>query len=195
MQVEKKRLFIAVDIADHIRSELTDQVYKKGDFGRVRWVKPENYHLTLKFLGDTTITDIAKISDIMGAVASGSGEVTLTCDRLGLFPHLSKPRVMWVGFTDSGDRLGSIAARLDKELDQSLGIARERRKFSPHLTVARIKGDVNHFKLSGFIKKGVELCNNSFTISSIVLYSSELTRTGAVYTIVKEVSLKQTGVT
>ena len=190
MRAEKKRLFIAIDISKVVCEDLKNEVYKKVDFGRASWVNPDNYHITLKFLGDVLVSEIDVIAGIMEGAAAGKGEITLACTQLGLFPNLSKPRVLWVGFEDDSGVLVKIVSGLEDALLSMLGIKKERRPFTPHMTVARIKGGVDHIKLSRFVKKGIDLRESSFRISQIILYSSELKQSGAVHTILKTASLK-----
>lgn len=178
----KKRLFIAVDISDSTREILKRDMYKKGDFGRVSWVKPENMHITLKFLGDVVIDDIDKIIGIMDKSVLDKEKASLRYAKLGVFPDFLRPRVLWVGYEEDSDALKSIVDNLEDELSKALGIAKERRSFTPHLTVARIKGDVDQTKLADFTKKWAGLKDDSFFVSQIVLYSSDLNPSGAVYT-------------
>lgn len=190
MRIEKKRLFIAVDISKAVCEELKKEVYKKVDLGRASWVNPENYHITLKFLGDVPVSEIDAIAGIMEEAAANKGELTLACTQLGLFPNLARPRVLWVGFEDYSGVLGKIVSELEDSLQSRLKIKKERRPFTPHMTVARIKGNVDHIRLSKFVKKGIDLQESSFTVSKINLYSSELKQSGAVHTILKSASLK-----
>ena len=190
MLVDKKRLFIAVDITESIRNDLRNEVYKDKSIGKVSWVKPDNLHITLKFLGNVSAGDIDKIAAIMDKAASGKGEITLTYTKMGVFPNLSRPRVLWVGFEEPAGTLKGIVKELEEGLSSLLGTAKEKRPFVPHLTIARIKDYTKHVKLSELIKKGVNLTEESFKVSQIVLYNSELKPSGAVYTKVKAASLK-----
>jgi 2'-5' RNA ligase len=192
MLVDKKRLFIAVDITESIRNDLRNEVYKNESIGKVSWVKPDNLHITLKFLGNVSAGDIDRIAAIMDKAATGKGEITLTYTKMGVFPNLSRPRVLWVGFEEPSRALKGIVMELEEGLSSLLGTAKEKRPFVPHLTVARIKDHkyAKHVKLSEFIKKGVNLAEGSFKVSQIVLYNSELKPSGAVYTKVRSASLK-----
>lgn len=191
-----KRLFIALDISDSIRNDIDNEVYgsnfyRRKDIGKVSWVKPANLHITLKFLGDTKTGDIIKIGEVMSRATGlrGAGALTLDYTGLGVFPNMKRPRVIWVGFNDSSGTLDSIVTEINIGLEKELGIKREMRRFTPHLTLARIRGDVDHNKLAEFIKDGLKLTESSFEVNSIVLYESELKPSGAVYKKVMEPSL------
>ncbi len=190
MKVENKRLFIAIDIAGSVRDDLKKQVFKMGDFGRANWVQPENYHMTLKFLGDVNVHDIKTVTTIINEVAAKSEKTTLTYTEMGAFPNLSKPRALWIGFDDSTGVMKNIAQEIDKRLSKALGTMKERKEFKPHLTIARIKGEADSIKLSQFVKKGVNLRDNSFEVSKVTLYCSELHRNGAIYTQIAFADLK-----
>jgi 2'-5' RNA ligase len=187
--VNTKRLFIAIDIDESIRNDLKNEVYKKEHLGHLSWVRPENYHLTLKFLGDVPTSDIDKIAGILEKSTRGRGDTTLTYTTLGVFPSPSRPRVIWVGFKESSDTLKRIANEIDEGLFSELGMQKENRPFTPHLTIARVKKHINKHRLAEFLKKGVDFKKNSFDVKNIVLYESELKQSGAEYRRIKEAAL------
>ncbi|SMP45522.1 RNA 2',3'-cyclic phosphodiesterase [Desulfonatronum lacustre] len=100
------------------------------------WTKPENWHLTLKFLGETDQGHVARLSEFFGG---GTGEAFVLQGRGGgFFPDPRKPRVLWVGLGKGANRTRRLAARIE-EVCVELGFAREERLFRPHLTIARLK--------------------------------------------------------
>lgn len=190
MLKDLKRLFIAVDISESMINDIKSEIYDKISIKGLKWVKAENLHLTLKFLGNVPVGDIDKISSVMEAAAKDKENITLKYTGLGVFPNLSRARVLWVGFEDASNVLENIAAEIDEGLARELGTEREKRRFTPHLTIARLKNFSGHVKLSELIKKGIEFTKDSCEVSEIVLYESVLKKTGAIYTKIKTVSLK-----
>jgi RNA 2',3'-cyclic 3'-phosphodiesterase len=128
------RLFIALDIDDEIRRRIGRFVEGVSGFvPDARWAKPESLHITLKFVGEQPEPMLEEIKHALGAVAAGG--VTLQFRGYGFFPTAKAPRVFWVGI-EAGPELAALAATVDQQTAR-LGIPKEERIFSPHLTLAR----------------------------------------------------------
>ncbi|HXG50249.1 MAG TPA: RNA 2',3'-cyclic phosphodiesterase [candidate division Zixibacteria bacterium] len=146
----------------------------------IRWVAPEAFHLTLKFLGPISEEKIEPISSALGRSAKLFSRFTINAKGLGVFPETGRPRVLWVGLEARG--LEALASRVESELEP-LGFDREKRSFTPHLTVGRwrrpegglaaLRTELERWRSREF---GVS------TVEDIVLFQSVLTRSGAVYT-------------
>jgi RNA 2',3'-cyclic 3'-phosphodiesterase len=135
------RAFIAIDLPEELRQILaglaaTLQTRLPAD--SVRWVRPEAIHLTLKFLGDVARELIDDIDRVMQGCASTVEPFDFDVVGLDAFPNPHRPRIVWVGVSDPGGALTSLAQGLDREL-ASLGIPREGRAFRPHLTLGRVR--------------------------------------------------------
>lgn len=131
------RLFIALDIDDGIRNRIVRFVEGVHPFAPdARWVKPESMHITLKFIGEQPDESLQAIKEALGQVAAS----TLTIDfrSYGFFPTPKSARVFWAGM-QSGPELAALAAAVDQNL-WALGIPKEDRPYSPHLTLARSAG-------------------------------------------------------
>ncbi|MBV9888511.1 MAG: RNA 2',3'-cyclic phosphodiesterase [Acidobacteria bacterium] len=135
------RLFVALQIPDSIRKEYAELI---DDFRRLdakaspkkpKWVRPENLHVTLKFIGHT---DPTKLDSIRGALAKvrSPQEVHLHFRNIGFFPGAKRPRVIWGG-VDSSENLAPLAHAVDEQ-KATLGFPAEERAFTPHLTLARL---------------------------------------------------------
>ncbi len=108
---------------------------------RLRWVQPDTFHLTLKFLGDIPEPQVPLIKRALADCCAGAAPTTLTFEQLGVFPSLRAPRVLWIGApTAAGGSasLSALAAAIDQAL-VPLGFPAERKPFQPHLTLARIR--------------------------------------------------------
>jgi 2'-5' RNA ligase len=176
------RSFIAIDLPEATRHALAAvQEHLKQSRAGVRWVKPSSIHLTLKFLGNI---HPAQVEDIARAVAQEVRDqppITLGAAGLGAFPSRRKPRVLWIGMEGEVQRLTRIQSRVENAL-QLLGFAREKRAFRPHLTIGRVK---DRRRLQSLIDAMAELKIpefDSFDVTEIILYKSDLRPTGAIYT-------------
>lgn len=131
------RLFIALDIDDAIRERLARFVEGVRNFAPdARWVKPESLHVTLKFIGEQPDTALDKIKQALTTVLASTTEIKF--GGYGFFPTAKSARVFWIGM-EAGPELAAMAAAIDDEMS-TLGIAKENRAFSPHLTLARAAG-------------------------------------------------------
>jgi len=184
------RAFVAItlpqEITDHVRA-LQDAL--KGHGLKLRWVKPANLHLTLKFLGDIPEADATAIGGAVRAAAGDEMPLELTIQGMGVFPGIKRPRVLWTGFGGEVDRLRQLQERIEDRLEP-MGFHREKRGFKAHLTLARIKGAVSSRRLLDAIEALGDFSPQSFTAGKLVLFKSDLRPTGAVYTPLKEIVLK-----
>ena len=192
--MEQIRSFIAIELPDKVKSALAElqaslQTDKQPS---VRWVDPYSIHLTLKFLGDITA---AKIDDISSAIEEASCETapfSLEVKGLGVFPNFKRVRVVWVGVGGDTSQLKRLQQRIESSL-VPLGFARESRPFTPHLTLARVKERVSPAEQQSFgqLIAGASFeAAHQFTVGSIDLMRSQLTREGAIYHQLTTVSLK-----
>ena len=179
------RLFVALEIPDTVRDNLAAQIKELRDLStkvadkRPRWVRPENLHVTLKFIGEVSPTKLGGIRSALSAIRSDT-QVDLKFHGLGFFPNEQYPRVLWAGL-DASANLTSLAGDIDGALE-SQGIARERRAFTPHLTLARIEPPGLHEKLRAAIQENRAREFGSFQTREFQLIESKLKPSGAEYT-------------
>jgi RNA 2',3'-cyclic 3'-phosphodiesterase len=131
------RLFIALDIDDAIRQRIARFMEGVQGFAPdARWVNPESLHVTLKFIGEQPEPAVEQIKLALGTVSAATAEIQFR--GYGFFPTAKSARVFWVGM-EAGPALASLAAAIDDKT-AALGIPKEMRAFSPHLTLARGAG-------------------------------------------------------
>ena len=131
------RLFIALDIDNAIRDRITRFVEGTSNFAPdASWVRPESMHVTLKFIGEQPDSAVAQIRDALKTVSGAAPEIHFR--GLGFFPTARSARVFWIGM-EAGPELAALAAAIDDKMP-ALGIEKEDRAFSPHLTLARAGG-------------------------------------------------------
>jgi len=176
------RTFIAIDLPEATRQGLAAvrEQLKQSRAG-VRWVKPDSIHLTLKFLGNISPAQVEDIAAAAAQEVRDEPPITLGAAGLGAFPSRRKPRVIWIGMEGEVQRLTRLQARVENALEP-LGFVREKRVFRPHLTIGRVK---DHRRLQAPIDAmtTLELPEfDSFDVTEIILYKSDLRPTGAIYT-------------
>jgi 2'-5' RNA ligase len=169
-----------VGVIDHLRAAA----------GNVKWVDRQNLHLTLQFLGQVPANQIPDICDALSSVASGCSPFELEIRGLGAFPNARRPRTVWLGVTDGHDALVALQKQLQRALKR-LGFRPEDRPFSPHLTIGRVReGGVAPASLAQQMSTRADaLCGRSH-IAEVVLFSSDLTPTGPIYTALGRAPLK-----
>ena len=186
------RLFLALDIDDAIRERIARFVDEVRNFSPdARWVKPESLHVTLKFIGEVPDDTVEKIKQALKDVSAATTEIKFR--GYGFFPTPKSARVLWIGM-ESGPQLAQLAAAID-ERAVNLGIKKEDRAFSPHLTLARAaggsgsprwrKGDGPNRAFSYLQEKLCALPVPEFgtmTPREFFLYQSQLSPKGSKYT-------------
>ncbi|MEK7294601.1 MAG: RNA 2',3'-cyclic phosphodiesterase [Nitrospirota bacterium] len=194
------RTFVAIELDTPLRKALA-QVQADlrnrlqtamGPDVRIQWVKPESVHLTLKFLGDIPEERVSEIVTALARVAGAHIRSTVDVGGLGAFPDARAPRVLWVGLSGQVEGVKRLAAAVERALAE-LGFAPEPKPFNPHLTLARIKErsrDVGRALAAGrMLERAAPL--GTVMVNAIALMQSELKPSGAVYTKLCEVSLKE----
>ena len=175
------RLFIGIGLPNAYQDRLPSFTngLKDGLATKVRWSKPGNWHLTLKFLGET---DEALIPDISTALNSiEAPPFTLKAGGVGVFPRVQYPRVIWVGLKQGADECAALAGQVENSL-ADLGIAREKKQFRPHLTVGRINKPQRD-DWNALLEKAGKYAWPAFSVDRFTLWKSELKPAGAVHTV------------
>jgi 2'-5' RNA ligase len=131
------RVFVALDIPGNVRAAIGALVGKLHPAcGHARWARIEGAHVTLKFIGEVPAEKIGPIKTALARIRF-SGPIEMKFRNVGFFPNERRPRVFWAGI-EAGAELGALAVAVETSLEP-LGIAREQRAFSPHLTLARFE--------------------------------------------------------
>jgi len=180
------RCFIAIDLEEriiHKLGKIIEDVRQdlNTDDKSIRWVKPEDIHLTLKFLGEV---DDNLICDICRATDQCAGEFDpfeFEVAGLGCFPPGGAARVLWLGMEEGKENLQVLQERLDNYLKE-LDFPPEPRKFSPHLTLARIKSAAMGKAVQQLVKTLNPPSVGRQSVTELVVFQSELTKTGPIYT-------------
>ena len=187
------RTFIAIELPKTIRdslAQLEEQLKKSG--ADVKWVEPQNIHLTLKFLGEIDEQKLDKIAEITKNVASNRKTLYMRISSIGAFPKISTPRIIWVGINEGYSEIKEIAKELEERLVK-LGIPKENRPFSSHITLGRTRSALNREKLIQELISAENILNTEnleFPVTKITLFRSTLNSSGPIYEVLKAADLK-----
>lgn len=180
------RTFVALPLDSHIVTSLhaLHQQLKSLPVD-VKWVNPQSIHVTIKFLGHV---EEAHLESIYEAIQQGISRIKpwrVGVKHMGTFPGMRNPRVVWVGLDDPTGAIMTVQNQVEAELVK-VGFEKERRAFTPHLTVGRVRSPKGKKDLVSFLVDEREREFGEMHIDRVVLYRSDLKPTGAVYTALKE---------
>ena len=184
------RTFIAIELPGDLKQAIArvqDQL--RGSGASANWTRPEGIHLTLKFLGEVPDVRALEIIAAMEGASQGIGRLSIAVEGAGAFPNAKVPRVLWLGVKGDIEKLAKLQVAVEDAMER-LGFEREDRKFSPHLTLARIRFPRPRDNWPNVIEGIRDVKLGSFEAGHLSLMKSELRREGAVYTEVGRVELK-----
>ena len=188
MSDDSIRAFLALEIPDHVKEQLASaQGDLQSELPRARWTRPQGWHLTLKFLGEVERSVIAGLDAELARRIPGIGSVPVKLEKTGFFPSLTRPRVAWIGGTADG--VEKLVPAIE-EVAEIAGFARDQRRWSVHLTQARLKVQWSRAAVDRFLEWGDDLDLEAFICREVVLFSSDLQSGGAVYTALERYSLE-----
>ena len=189
------RLFLTINIPPHARETVVSiqNRFKTLDLN-ASWVRPENIHLTLKFLGDTPSERVTGIRICVSETVKSYPVFKVALDGAIVFPNLKKPRFLWIDLKDPYNHLIILQEKIDAKMGQ-LGFPREKKKFNPHLTLGRIKHPKGNVRgVFENLKREVDsippIDADFFQVGFVRLVHSELTPGGSIYTILGESPLR-----
>lgn len=183
------RSFLAIELPETIRRKIGEvQKELKLSHADVRWVNPENIHLTLKFFGNIDESRIDPIAKSLEGLIQTTSAFSLSIRGMGSFPHFKNPRVIWMGLKEGKEVLVALQEKVDGEL-KKIGFEPEERDFHPHLTLGRAKSSRGRDELIGRMEKYQEEEFGNIRVERIVLLQSVLKPSGPVYTLLREIKL------
>ncbi|MBT3387417.1 MAG: RNA 2',3'-cyclic phosphodiesterase [Desulfobacula sp.] len=176
------RAFIAVSLPDVVKQYLSFLQKKLLNSGiKASFPKPASLHLTLKFLGNISKTDISNIESCMEKAVMGIAVHNLSASGIGVFPSVKNVRVIWAGLSGRTDFTEKLATQLESSLFEEMNIQKEAKLFRPHLTLARVKGKIPPKTAAQLIKEFSTVTGPEFSVFGISLFQSELAPSGAVH--------------
>ncbi|HDH86801.1 MAG: RNA 2',3'-cyclic phosphodiesterase [Deltaproteobacteria bacterium] len=177
------RSFLAFELPVEIREQIRiiSEELKKIALP-VRWVKPNNIHLTILFLGSVDEDIIGDIEEKVNVAVRGFSAFRIRLNAVGAFPHWRRPRVIWIGLNGDIAGLSDLRNELQEEL-KLLGFKPEKRPFRAHLTLGRFKGPIDRDEnMKWIIDRYHDITGDLFQLNELILYKSVLRPDGPVYT-------------
>jgi 2'-5' RNA ligase len=188
------RAFLASRLPDALCAQLARQIEALTDFmpsDSVRWVRPENIHLTLKFLGEISSEEAQLVVESAGPIAAGSRPFDLKAFGLGVFPNPKRPSVIWVGVGGADEGMVALQGELESSLAE-VGFDREARDFHPHLTLGRTRRGLSRSALKA-LADGLSRATigdlGQWRVEALALMRSELRPEGPRYSLVADLPL------
>jgi 2'-5' RNA ligase len=184
------RTFVAVELNDECRRRLAGAIEKlRGHAGGVRWVDPAIIHLTLKFIGELSEQDLPAAISAISSAAAASQPFRMRIAGIAGFPQRGKPRVIHSPVEEPTGTLAALAGAIDRALLEALGIERESRSFSAHITIGRAKGTRDCPRVEELAAVVPDADFGEVAVDSVVLMKSELRPTGPIYTPIERMKL------
>lgn len=175
------RTFIAVEASEGVRSRAVALIERlRVSEAKVGWVKPENMHWTLKFLGDVDMNRTAEICTRVAKAVAESPPFEVDVQGAGAFPNTARPRTIWLGVSRGHGEMTALHQKTDEALSQ-MRFAREGRRYTPHLTIGRVRGPENITELGRLIEKRAGHQGGTTFVDEVVIFASYLHREGAVH--------------
>lgn len=191
------RAFIAIQFPNSVKIRVAQAIKPlREQVGAdwVRWVDPDLYHLTVKFLGEVTQHDIEQIKRVVENLARDGSSFETHVGEFGVFPNTRRPRVLWVGLQEPTGAMRSLQRKIEDHLEP-LGFEKERRKFHPHITVARVRRGASRNdlrRLSAALERFSLAQLAAVHTDQIHLVQSELTPEGPIYSRLASFSISAT---
>jgi 2'-5' RNA ligase len=182
------RAFVALVIGSEVVRRVAEaQSEMKAHLAGVRWVAPENFHFTVKFLGPVHEEKLEAVASALKKAASSVPRFVIAARGIGIFPDIRRPRVIWVGL--DGKNMEALVRAVESELEP-LGFAPEERPFQPHLTLGRwSRHDARGETLRKTIERWRDAAFGEFPVENVTLFKSVLNPRGAVYTALRVLPL------
>ena len=192
MSGQKVRCFVAINIPDEVHDQISNYIEKLKKYSEeIRWIKAANIHLTLKFLGEIDSSRVAQVKHCLNPISNKFSSFDLNISGLGCFPGKNRPRVFWLGMEQGKENpLFGVHQWIENQLEQ-IGFEKEKRRFSPHLTLGRVRAGqpVDFTKIFTFIEQS-PFTPIDFQVRDVYFLQSFLKPTGAEYQVIEKYLLK-----
>jgi len=184
------RVFIAALLTADLKAKIkaVQDRFRQAD-PDVKWVAAENFHVTLKFLGDVAEDRLESVCRAVEAAAAGVRPFAVTVSGAGTFPNPRRPRVVWVGLGSGFDQLAALAGRVESEL-AGIGFPKEDRRFSAHVTIGRVRDNRRTDALAEALESADVGEIGAVDVSAVAVMRSDLRREGPIYSVLREVQLE-----
>lgn len=186
----RMRTFIAVDIGKSIRDQAVAlQETLAVSATNVKWVEPENLHVTLLFLGEVDNRQIPAVCRAVSKVTAELPAFSMTVEQVGCFPNPRRPRVLWIGIGEGTQELVKLHDALELPLLELGCYRREERQYTPHITLGRVKTEGPADRLAASLQSHAGWRGGRIHVADLRVMSSELTPQGPLYTVLSRAKL------
>ena len=184
------RSFVAVELPETLRYQIRGYIHSLKPLAKnVRWVSPDNLHLTLKFIGERSTETTEQALEALHRAASVTHPFQLSIERFGGFPNLRRPKVLWLGAASQPEpTLNRLQSTIEDILSE-IGIEADTKPFRPHLTLGRVRFKEDLSQLQNFVELH-PFPVVRFSVNDFVLIRSILKTTGAEYRVLQKYSLQ-----
>ena len=177
------RAFVAIDLPEDIRQSLADlqQQFAQSQ-ADISWVRPDQLHLTLKFLDEVSDSQRAQVEAFLTQLATTTAPITIGLHGVGAFPSSRDPRIIWAGVGKGNAELVALADAIEQE-SRAVGLKREERAFSAHITLGRLRSARGHQAIATALQTMTWKASAPWLASSLALYQSTLSSQGPTHTL------------
>ncbi len=191
--MSRLRTFIAVDPGQEIRDRLVDLQESLARAGSdMKWVEPDNLHVTLLFLGEVDNREVPDVCRVVAGTCAAVRPFAMTVGGVGCFGSPRRPRTVWAGLTEGGPELAALHDALEPPLLELGCYRREGRAFTAHITLGRVKGERDNEALATALPKLANWDGGTVEVREVLVMSSELRSDGPLYTVLSRARLPKT---
>lgn len=178
------RTFVAVELTPEIRGRAKQLIARlRRIVADVRWVGPEDLHLTLKFLGEVDVLEIPRVCAAVAATVDEFSPFEMEIVGAGAFPDLVRPRTIWLGVGQGAEEMVDLHQRLQAAL-APLGFREEGRRFRPHVTLGRVRDSAEDARFTQAFAEHEDFSAGGMVVGDLTVFSSELSRQGSKYEVI-----------
>ncbi|MEN3013986.1 MAG: RNA 2',3'-cyclic phosphodiesterase [Endomicrobiia bacterium] len=185
------RTFIAVELDEEVKQKIDTfifKTYREIDKNKISWVKKENLHITLKFLGEIDEKQVLTVKNVLKEILQSKESFNISFEGLGVFPKINSPRVIWIGIKEGKDKLKTLADLIESELSKE-GFPKETKEFTAHLTIARVKQIKRINEIVDYIEKYKNQIFGTNKVTHITFFQSILKPEGPEYIVIDKFRL------
>lgn len=187
------RTFIAVELQENIVDVVNKfllNTMQEVKNNKVSWVKKENLHITIKFLGEIKENQVEIVEKILSEISKNIKSFEVEIKGIGVFPNLNFPRILWIGIKDVTKSLLSLSSLVEEKLSK-FGFLKENKEFTAHLTIGRVKKLIDPTEIKAYIEKYKNIDFGKNRIVNITFFQSVLHPQGPEYKVIKKFSLNE----
>lgn len=177
------RTFVAVEASPAVRQRAAEMIRQLAPLATgIKWVEPQNLHITVKFLGDVTTERLPEVCQAVQKAAAGVATFEFDVFGAGAFPRVDRPRTIWLGNRRGEAEMAQLSRKIETALEK-LGFPREGRRFQAHLTIGRVRqGGPGLAEFARRLREMQQVEVGSFAVDEVVVFSSQLGPQGPTYT-------------